>query len=160
MAAYPETATPLLALAQAVLRGPSPLSEGERELLAVAVSVQNDCAFCSKSHAAAARILLGPRAHWIDAILARELPDDFPPKLEALLGLALSVGRSGHEVDSEIVTAARTAGATDKEIHDAVLVAATFSLYNRYVDGLGAPEPADSAAYASMGQRLVRNGYI
>jgi len=156
--AYPETAGPLMALAQVLLRGPSTLAEGERELLAVAVSVENRCAFCSKSHAAAARVLLGPQASWVDAVLSGSPPLDLPERLSALLVLARSVARSGHETDAKAAAQARAAGASDRELHDTVLIAAAFSLFNRYVDGLGAFEP-EEAGYAAMGERLARFGY-
>ena len=159
LTAYPETSAPLLALAQSVLRGNSPLSPAEREMLAVAVSVENGCLFCSRSHAAAARILFGPRSAWIDKILAGTTPEDVGEKLAALLSLARSVARSGHYANEPIVKA-RKAGASDREIHDTVLVAATFSLYNRYVDGLGAPEPENPKDYVAMGERLVSTGYV
>ena len=128
-------------------------------MLAVAVSVENGCLFCSRSHAAAARKLLGPRAAWIDKVLAGTTPDDVGEKLTTLLSLARSVARSGHNAAEPIVQA-KKAGASDREIHDTVLVAATFSLYNRYVDGLGAPEPAKLEDYVAMGERLVNTGYV
>jgi uncharacterized peroxidase-related enzyme len=146
-----------MALAQAVLRGPSSLTEGERELLAAAVSAENHCEFCAQSHGATARVLLGPQAPWVDEVLSGGLPDD--PKLAALTVVARETARSVQGADEAVVAAARLAGATDRDLHDAVLVAAAFSLYNRYVDGLGAPMPPDLGAYAPMGAHLARSGY-
>jgi len=60
----PETGKPLYELVQVLLRGESSLSEAERELIAVYVSYRNDCMFCMKSHAAAARCLLGDEIMW------------------------------------------------------------------------------------------------
>ncbi len=57
----PETGRPLYELAQVLLRGPSPLSEAERELIAAYVSHRNECMFCRNSHAAAARYLFKER---------------------------------------------------------------------------------------------------
>jgi len=160
LTAFPDTAGPLLGLAQAVLRGPSPLTPAERELLATAVSAANDCAFCARSHGAAARALLGDQGPWIDTILAGSIPKSLPPRLAALTALAVQTARSGHAVGPEDFARARAAGATDREIHDAVLVASTFSLYNRYVTTLGAPEPEDPSTYGPMGDRLARTGYV
>lgn len=157
LTAFPETARPLLELAQAVLRGPSSLSEAERELLAVAVSAANGCAYCTRSHGAAARVLWGVRAAWVDAVIAGGLPPD--DKLASLVSLARELAASVHGASPEAVARARDAGASDRDLHDTVLVAAAFSLYNRYVDGLGAPEPADAQAYAAIGERLARSGY-
>ena len=61
---------------------------------------------------------------------------------------------------AEDVTRARDQGATDVEIHDAVLIAAAFCMYNRYVDGLATFTPTDPAAYDGMGRRLASEGYV
>jgi hypothetical protein len=53
----------------------------------------------------------------------------------------------------------RAEGATDLEIHDTVLIAAAFCMFNRYVDGLGTSAPDDPAQYAASAQHLVRHGY-
>ena len=57
------------------------------------------------------------------------------------------------------VDAARKEGATDLEIHDTVLIAAAFCMYNRYVDGLGTIQPDDPAFYHDRGARVARDGY-
>lgn len=156
---YPETGTHLLRLAQALLRGPSSLTEAERELIATYVSSQNECVFCTSSHGAAARSLLGP-----DAGLVGQVQTDFETapvseKLRALLVIAGKVQQGGRRVSDADVARARAAGADDKAIHDTVLVAAAFCMYNRYVDGLATFAPMDPAEYARMGEGLARNGY-
>lgn len=157
LSVYPDTAGPLLGLAQAVLRGPSSLSEGERELLATAVSTENRCWFCARSHGAAARILLGNRAGWVDEVLADREPDA-PEKLKGLVALARALARDVHGATPQLEALCRSAGASDRDLHDTVLVAAAFSLFNRYVDGLGAHEPSPEG-YLAMGERLARSGY-
>jgi len=57
------------------------------------------------------------------------------------------------------VALARSHGATDIEIHDTVLIAAAFCMYNRYVDGLGTWQPQDKTMYAEMGRHLAEHGY-
>src|SRR6195952_1685528 len=52
-------AAPIRELTQILLRGPSTLTEGERELIATVVSHRNECTFCVTAHMAAADILLG-----------------------------------------------------------------------------------------------------
>src|SRR5216684_1266102 len=98
----PETARPLSELTEVLLRGPSTLTRGERELIAAYVSALNDCRYCASSHSAC----------------------------------AAAVRESGRAVTGEQVAQARAAGATDAEIHDTVLIAAVFCMFNRYVDGL------------------------
>jgi uncharacterized peroxidase-related enzyme len=159
LAFRPETGRPLSELAEALLVGDSPLSRGERETIAAYVSRRNECAFCMDSHAAAARHLLGDEHGTVDAVLAD--PDTAPvsPKMKALLGIAAKVQRGGRNVTDYDVAAARAAGATDRDIHDTVLIAAAFSMFNRYVDGLATLRPTDPTVYAEMGRRMAESGY-
>ena len=57
------------------------------------------------------------------------------------------------------LAAAKAEGATDLELHDTVLIAALFSLYNRYVDGLATLTPTDPEFYKGLGERLKNHGY-
>ena len=50
--------------------------------------------------------------------------------------------------------------ATDREIHDTVLIAAAFCMYNRYVDGLATWAPIEADMYRENGKRLAEKGYI
>lgn len=154
----PETGKSLYELAQVLLRGDSTLSEAERELIAAYVSYRNQCVFCYSSHAAAARCLYGDERHVVDEVLGDMNKANVSEKMKALLNIAGKVQILGKEVKQEDIDAARTLGATDKEIHDAVLIAASFSMFNRYVDGLASLTPTDPAVYEEMGQRMAK-GY-
>src|SRR5579872_4505240 len=155
----PETGKPLYELAQVLLRGESPLSPAERELIAAHVSSRNNCRFCMESHAAAARVLYGKDREIVDETLSDPANDDLSPKMKALLHIAGKVQVLGKEVTPEDIAAARACGAGDREIHDTVLIAAAFSMFNRYVDGLDSWTPTDPAAYAEMGDRMAK-GYV
>lgn len=156
----PETGKPLYDLAQVLLRGESPLSEAERELIAAYVSHRNDCMFCMSSHAAAARCLYGDQKNTVDEVLADMQQSDISDKLKALLHIAGKVQVLGREVTPADIEAAKILGATDREIHDTVLIAATFCMFNRYVDGLASLTPTEPEIYAEMGQRLAEKGYV
>lgn len=155
----PETAGPLSALAEALLRGPSPLERGERELIASYVSELNGCRFCASSHGACAAAQLSGGATLVEQVHADPAAAPVPDKLRALLAIAAAVQRGGREVGGEHIDAARKAGATDVEIHDTVLIAAAFCMYNRYVDGLATSVPPDPAGYAAAAERIVAHGY-
>jgi uncharacterized peroxidase-related enzyme len=155
----PETAGPLNGLAEVLLRGPNTLSRGERELIAAYVSTRNNCTFCAGSHAAFAAAQLPDGMPLVDQACADPDRAPLPPKLRALLHIAGAVQRGGLEVTAELVAAARDAGATDVEIHDTVLIAAAFCMFNRYVDGLATIAPTDPAAYAAAATRIVAHGY-
>ena len=155
----PETGKPLYDLAQVLLRGPSPLSEAERELIAAYVSHRNECMFCMSSHAAAARCLYGPDKNLVDEVLHDMQQSGVSDKIKALLQIAGKVQVLGKEVTPQDVAAARALGADDREIHDTVLIAAAFSMFNRYVDGLASFTPTDPAVYEAMGERMAK-GYV
>ncbi len=156
----PETGGPLSTLAEALLRGPSPLSRGDRELIAAFVSSKNQCLFCTRSHAAFAAAQLEPGMPLVDAVIADHTQADVTPKMHALLAIAEAVQLGGLHVTEELIAKAREAGAVDLEIHDAVLIAAAFCMFNRYVDGLRATTPDDPALYAQMAGLIVERGYV
>lgn len=161
LAARPDTAGPLLMLADILLRPPaeSSFSPAERELVAAVVSTRNGCRFCSQSHAAVARLLWGEQSDVVNSILLDADTSPITPRLRALLSIADAVAVGGQQVSAELVAGARDAGATDEEVHDTVLIAAAFCMFNRYVDGLATPLPNDPVIYDAMAARLVANGY-
>lgn len=156
----PETGKYLYDLVQVLLRGESSLSEADRELIAAYVSHRNDCFFCTNSHAAAARCLYGDERETVNAVLKNVDEAPISDKLKALLHIAGKVQLSGKEVTTTDIEAAKKLGATDRELHDTVLIAATFSMFNRYVDGLASFTPTDPEAYNEMGKRMVEKGYV
>jgi uncharacterized peroxidase-related enzyme len=153
-----DSAAPIRELTQVLLRGDSTLTEGERELIATIVSSRNECRFCTAAHTAAANILL---EETVTSDAVKKDIDTAPVtgKMKALLHIAALVQQSGKAVTAEAITAAKEAGATDLEIHDTVLIAALFCLYNRYVDGLATMTPVDPAFYEGLGKRLKDHGY-
>ena len=160
MIAYPETQRHLSVLAEALLRGPSSLTSAERELIASYVSYGNECHFCTQSHAAAARVHYGEERRLVDQVLADADAAPVSAKMRALLAIADKVRRDGRLVKAEDVDRARAEGADDKAIHDTVLIAAAFCMFNRYVEGLGTWAPQDPAAYVESGVRLAEQGYV
>jgi len=154
----PETAKPMRELADILLHQPNSLTQGERELIATYVSSRNCTKFCALSHAAAATAHLGSDAV-VKQIQTGLDGADISAKLKALLVIAGKVQQDGKLVTTADVEAARREGATDLEIHDTVLIAAAFSMYNRYVDGLGTWQPTNPEMYAQMGKHLAEEGY-
>ncbi|RYU95481.1 carboxymuconolactone decarboxylase family protein [Emticicia agri] len=155
----PRTAAPLLNLAETLLRGSSTLTSGERELIASYVSHLNDCHFCHTSHGAAAAAHLACDLSIIDDIKQNFAQTGISPKLRALLNIAAKVQKGGKYVLATDVEATRNEGATDEEIHDTVLIAAAFCMFNRYVDGLGTWAPKENEAYREMGEKMAFLGY-
>ena len=155
----PETAKPLNDLAEALLRAPNSLPSGERELIAAYVSGLNDCNFCCSSHSAFAAIQLDQGMPLVAQVRADLDTAPISEKLRALLRIAGAVQRTGRAVTPELVQGARDESATDVEIHDTVLIAAAFCMFNRYVDGLGTLALDDPDAYTVTARRIVEYGY-
>ncbi|PAC29969.1 carboxymuconolactone decarboxylase family protein [Flectobacillus sp. BAB-3569] len=153
------TAQPLLNLAEVFLRGESTLSSGERELIAAHVSYLNNCHFCHTSHAAAAVAHLNCDISVMDDIKKNFVETPISPKLRALLDIAGKVQKGGKQVLPEDIAIAREAGASDRELHDTVLISAAFCMFNRYVDGLGTWAPQEASAYLDRGPRIRDEGY-
>ncbi|HTI60401.1 peroxidase-related enzyme [Mucilaginibacter sp.] len=153
-----DTGQPIRDLTQILMRGESTLTEAERELIATIVSHGNQCRFCVTAHAAAADLLLGEKT------TTQAIRDDIESasvneKMKALLTIAVAVGRNGRLVSPEMVARAKAEGATDAELHDTVLIAALFSLYNRYVDGMATTMPDNDAYFDTLADRIVHHGY-
>ena len=160
MAFRPETAKPLNELVEILLRGPNSLTPGERELIATYVSSENDCYYCQTCHGAIAAAHLNDDEALVQTVKLDFQQADISDKLKALLVIAGQVQKGGKNVTAKAVAHAREHGATDLEIHDTVLIAAAFCMYNRYVDGLATTQPRDEAMYRERGKRVAREGYI
>lgn len=161
MAFRPQTARPLNELVEILLRdNNNSLSRGEREFIGTYVSYLNDCFFCQNVHGAFAGYYLQCDITQIDAIKNDVASGPLSNKMKALLPIAASVQKAGKDVSAEQIEEARKAGATDHEIHDTVLIAAAFCMFNRYVDGLGTWAPQDRQFYVDRAPTRAKEGYI
>jgi len=156
----PDTAKPMNELVEILLAGPSTLSKGERELIATYVSSRNCTHYCHSIHGMIAAAHLGGNESLVKQVKTDFMQADVSPKLKALLVIAGKVQQDGKLVTGNDVEAARKLGATDLEIHDTVLIAAAFCMYNRYVDGLGTVQPDNEALYRERGREVARKGYV
>jgi uncharacterized peroxidase-related enzyme len=156
----PDTGKLICELVEALLRGPSTLSRGERELIGTFVSSCNGCEFCTSSHAAFAAAQLPEGMALVDDVRANVVSAAVSPKLAALLRIAQATAQGGKKVRPDLVAAAIEAEATDREIHDTVLIAAVFCMCNRYVDGLATLTPQDPSDYTRLADDIVTRGYL
>jgi uncharacterized peroxidase-related enzyme len=159
MAFRPETAEPMGALANALLKDTVGLSPAERELIATHVSYLNDCFYCHHSHGAIACIYLDGDQQLVDQVRTDFERAAISEKLKSLLNVAAKVQKGGKYVTKEDIERAKKLGATDKDIHDTVLIAAAFCMFNRYVDGLAANTPTDLSSYAPRAKQVAERGY-
>lgn len=160
----PDLAAPLRVLLELVFRGPGPLAVGERELIAGYVSARNGCTYFATAHAAAAMHLLNGDVELVTSALhgdgAGDRTERLTPRLHALLRIAGKVREDGRTVTPEDVARAKSAGASDLELHDTVLIASVCCMFDRYVDGLATDTPADANAYDVIGRKIVNDGYL
>jgi uncharacterized peroxidase-related enzyme len=156
----PDTGTILNQLAEALLHDEdNTLSRGDREMIGTYVSSQNDCYFCQHVHGAMAQHYFSCDTDLIDDIKKDFRSADISDKMKSLLAIAGSVQKGGKYVTPEQIAEAKKLGATDREIHDTVLIAAAFSMFNRYVDGLNTWAPQDRQVYIDRAPMRAREGY-
>jgi uncharacterized peroxidase-related enzyme len=154
-----DTALPIRQLTQILLRGESTLTPGERELIATVTSQGNQCRFCTAAHSAAADAWYGDRL--TTEMVKNDLVNaPVSEKMKSLLEIARRVQADARTVSTELVEKARQQGATDMEIHDTVLIAALFCLYNKYVDGLASVTPDEPEFYDRLAGILKNKGYL
>jgi len=163
LAAYrPDVYSCLAPLADLLLHQDHPdssLSLGERELIATYVSSLNDCNYCQAAHGNIAA------AHLRDPNIVEDVKQDLESsevsaKTKALLRIAGLVKQGGKDIGGDVVESAKKEGASDMDVHDTVLIAAMFCMFNRYVDGLGTEMPQDMALFASRGAVIAEKGYV
>jgi uncharacterized peroxidase-related enzyme len=160
MAFRPETAKPLNEFAEILLRSDdNTLSRADREVIGTYVSYLNDCFFCQNAHGGLAQHYLQCDMPFVDNIKANPEAAPISDKLKALLAIAASVQKGGKYVTQQQVDRAKGLGATDREIHDTVLIAAAFCMFNRYVDGLGTSAPQDRMFYVNRAPARAAEGY-
>ncbi len=160
MAFRPETSKPLNELVDVLLRDTTSLAPGERELIATYVSSLNDCHYCQSIHGAIAAAHLQDDEDLVQCVKRDYEAAGISPKLKSLLRIAAHVQQGGKNVTADDVAAARAQGATDLDIHDTVLIAAAFCMYNRYVDGLATVQPDNPELYRERGKIVARDGYV
>jgi uncharacterized peroxidase-related enzyme len=159
MAFRPETAKPLNEFAEILLRADNSLSRADREVIGTYVSYLNDCFFCQNAHGGLAQHYLQCDMPFIDNIKANPEEAPISDKLKSLLAIAASVQKGGKHVTQQQVDRAKGLGATDREIHDTVLISAAFCMFNRYVDGLGTFAPQDRMFYVNRAAARAEEGY-
>ena len=159
LAYSPQTAEPMGVLAEILLRSTDGLQPAERELIGMYVSYLNDCFYCHHSHGEIACIYLGGDRELVEQVRKDYTQADISEKLKSLLAIAAKVQQGGKLVTAADVAKAKANGATDKDIHDTVLIAAAFCMFNRYVDGLATTTPTDMSSYPLRAKQVAEKGY-
>lgn len=159
LAYYPVAAPPLIGLMEVMMRGEVGLSAGERELIAAFVSKLNNCPACENIHSEVARHLCNLNEREIEIIKKNYKAAEISNRLKTLLSIAEQTKRGGKNVTVELILQAKSVDITDQEIHDTVLIASLFCMYNRYLDGLGVQTFDTVDSLNDRGQHIAIHGY-
>lgn len=154
----PEATIHLERLTHQIMRGPSPLTPGFRELIATLVSTRNQTAFCATTHAAAATELIGDR-RMVDAVMRDAATAPLSPAERALLVFVEKVNREFWRIGPEDFEGLRRAGWSDEAVYDAIAVCALFNFYNRWVSANGVCQMSEDGTRMS-GKRIAETGYL
>jgi uncharacterized peroxidase-related enzyme len=154
--AYPDAARPLLDYHEVLLRGPSPLSVAERELIAAYVSALNACGYCHGIHGGTAAAL-GIAQDTLQALLDDVDSAPIDERLKPLLRYVRTLTLTPSRITPADAHAVFDAGWDELALHDAVSVCGLFNLMNRLVDGLGLTADSDYVTLAAG--RLTSIGY-
>lgn len=157
LAYRPAIAPPLLQLMQVLMRENSALSMADRELLAAAVSTANHCSSCSAIHGAIAAQLSGRSVGWVYQRCVDDTTLQKPLKQYVALGKAIA--HREFKVGQKIIDDMRQEGVETQTIHDVVLIASLFTLFNKYIDGLGLESSDTETSLVTRADFIARNGY-
>jgi uncharacterized peroxidase-related enzyme len=156
-AAHPEIYSHWACVSEGILRGSSPLTPAQRELIGAYVSSLNACQYCYGGHRAAAE-LFGVAAQTIDGLIrdlaSAPIEDTLHPILAYVRKLTLTPSRMT-QADADAVFAA---GWDEAALHSAIAVCCLFNFMNRLVEGHGIE--ADASLFADRGRRHVEMGYL
>lgn len=147
---------PMKHLTQETMRGPSPWSVGDRELMAAFVSKVNECEFCIKAHSAVAGRAYRDEAR-VSAVLSNLETAPIEEPLRATLRMLAKLTRE-QEVDSDDMQAVLAAGASYQQIEDALAVCFAFNTTDRLADSLNFAVP-DPKTFKSGAKFLLSHGY-
>ena len=154
--AFPELARPLLEYHEALLRGESPFTVAERELIAAYVSALNKCDYCQAVHSRTA-VALGVNVDVVENLISSLRNKHADAKMEPVLAFVRKLTISPGKITTADVDPIFAAGWDDRALHDAVAICGLFNLMNRLVDGLGVE--ASEAYIKKAAQRLADGGY-
>ncbi len=153
--AFPETARPLITYHQVLLRGDSPLTAAERELIAAYVSGLIDCNFCRSMHSQIA-VDLGMSPEVVAKMLSKPHKADIDPRMRPVFDFVRKLTLSPEKITRADVDAIFAAGWDDRAVHDVTAICGLFNLMSRFVDGLGIELPE---SYRQLAAQLAAGGY-
>jgi uncharacterized peroxidase-related enzyme len=154
----PEAGVALLEMHEAIMRAPSALTPGQRELIAAYVSGLNRCQYCHGVHAETAKAYEDIPRQAVDRMLADLETAGFDEKIKPILQLARKLTQAPAEVSEADTLAVLEAGWGEKALHDAIMVVCCFNFMNRLLEGHGVH--GHDALFKERGPMLKKYGYL
>ena len=154
----PDATDHLSRFTEAVMRGPSPLSAGMRELIAAYTSASNQCPFCRNSHAAVALELLENEA-LVNAVIENLEAAPLPEPEKALLRFVRKITLNSAQIGQPDIDELHRQGWNDEAIYDTITVSSLFNFYNRWVSSSGV-HPLPDEVHRERGRLMAQHGYI
>jgi uncharacterized peroxidase-related enzyme len=148
--------TPVNSYIQALLRGPSEWTLGERELFAAYVSHCNGCEFCYAGHRAVANRAMGEKI--VDAVFRDYRSANVTPQVKAVLAFLERLSKEPERITSADAEEVLSAGVTESGLEVAIHIATVFTVINRAADALGFEVPSASGILKSA-EFLLKHGY-
>lgn len=155
---HPEIYGPWSAMSQALMNGPSPLSNGERELILAYAAGVSGCEFVAVAHAEVA-YAWGITQGLVERLLDDLEAADAEPRLKALLGFVRKLASSPAELTEADADAVFAEGWDEHALHDAIAITARAAFMQKLVQGFGFT-PLDRGTAASHARKRVERGYV
>ena len=152
-----EAGAALMEVHEPIMRGPSALSPGERELIAAYVSGLNKCQYCLGVHSETAKAF-GISGDAIDGMFEDDGEARFGEKMAPLLNVARKLTEMPSSITDADAQAVYDAGWDEKALHDAIMVTCCFNFMNRLLEGHGVH--GNEAMYVQRGPMLKEHGYL
>ena len=148
---------PYYSWTQAIMRGPSEWSVGQRELFAAYTSHLNECQYCLGHHKATSVRALGDE-RLVQAVLDDWQTAPVDEKTKAMLGFLRKLTLEPFHVGTADIAPLRAAGLSDAAIEDAIHICANFNVINRLADAFGFELP-NPRGLARSTEILLTRGY-
>ncbi len=153
----PKAGAALMEVHEHIMRGPSALSPGERELIAAYVSGINNCQYCHGVHAETAKSF-GIPGDAVDKMFDDLDNAGFDAKMLPLLRLAGKLTDEPSSITEADSNAVFDAGWDEQALHDAIMVVCCFNFMNRALEGHDVH--GNAASFKERGPMLKEHGYL
>lgn len=154
---WPELARPLSEFTEVLMRGSSPFTEAQRELIAAVTSATNQCRFCYGTHKVTAQNF-GIDEKVFEQIQNDVATADIEAEMKPVLAYAQKLTLTPTRVTQADADAIFDAGWNDQAFHHTVSICGLFNYYNRILEGYGIV--MDQSYYDEAGDRLKELGYL